>query len=190
MLQKFECAVILRYIDPIDRQEFDDLDNENSIGGIKTLWGQVRDKVDSMRATYTGAQQTSISANKRSSVKIKKQIRELKSDKWIEDNQDIAWKIKETSKAVDEDITRDLIENYEMRKQEEKYKEWSSNNKDKSNRVDQIFNAYGSKPDYNLFRTRLIEKGVLSINSTLTWRKKIWKYFEKCCKTNNGSKNN
>ena len=67
-----------------------------------------------------------------------------------------------------------------MRKQEEKYKEWSSNNKDKSNRVDQIFNAYGSKPDYNLFRTRLIEKGVLSINSTLTWRKKIWKYFEKC----------
>ena len=116
---------------------------------------------------HTGAQQTSISANKRSSVKIKKQIRELKSDKWIEDNQDIAWKIKETSKAVDEDITRDLIENYEMRKQE-KYKEWSSNNKDKSNRVDQIFNAYGSKPDYNLFRTRLIEKGVLSINSTLT----------------------
>ena len=39
MLQKFECAVILRYIDPIDRQEFDDLDNENSIG-IKTLWAR------------------------------------------------------------------------------------------------------------------------------------------------------
>ena len=146
MLQKFECAVILRYIDPINKKEFDDLEEfyENSIGykrtykeTISALWGKVR----SMRAPNTRAQQTSISAKKRLSVKIKKQIEELNSDEWLTSSENIAWQIKEACKAGDDDITRDLIENYERRKQEEKYKEWSRNNVANSNRVDQIFNV-------------------------------------------------
>ena len=181
-LKKFECAVIFGYIDPIDKTEFDELEYDNEIDGEQLHHGRLSGLWDQLKGSLLSGQftlSTRVKTSKRESLRIQAQIGKLKSGSWLVNNEDILRQIKEIVKVEKGQVTREIIEKYEMKKQEMKYENWVLDNPEKSNRVDQIFNLYGSRPDYELFRTRLIEKGILTFDSKVSRNQKIVRYMYK-----------
>ena len=174
-LKKFECAVIFGYIDPIDQEEFDKLnydDDTERFTSFSGIWHQ--------SFKQNGSPDEIKMEDRMSSNSVKSQIENLKPASWLKKNQDIVHQIEVATVASSSVVTKEIIGIYEIQKQEKKYKNWAKNNKEKSDRIDQIFNLYGSKPDYSLFRTLLIEKGVLSFDSKTSIMGKIWNYLRRC----------